>query len=93
VFDTSFSDSDGRVVKIGRSANPNFRIGELTQGNPFGKMLFAGFVGRSAMRMEADFHMMFREKWIQREMFRLSEFEIDRMKSILRKSSTKWIDF
>jgi len=86
LFHTGFND----IYKIGRSVNPQYRLAELTSGNPNGKMLFAGFVGNDAKIIESNLHKKHSASWIKLEFFSLTEFDVESMYRFLKSISTKW---
>jgi len=92
VFDTGFIKEDRTAIKIVRSVNPQFRIQELIQGNPFGKFLFYGFVGSDAKRMEAHLHRQYENHWIEREMFWLSNDDLKVIEEIIHSQSSQWFN-
>ena len=92
VYDTSLREEGKGIYKIGRSANVQMREQELRQGNPRGKIIFAGFEGNSARGTEASLHKQYREAWLEREMFLLSDEEVDAIKTRLEATSSMWAE-
>ena len=91
LFDTTFKNETKLICKIGRSVNPNHRLGELTQGNPFGKILFSGFVGHNAKKIESKLHIKYSNCWIEREMFQLTQNQIQEIFNYLKNISSKFL--
>jgi len=92
VYDTSFRSNGTGTYKIGRSVNPKYRLAELNQGNPYGKMLFAGFVGQQAKSLEGHLHTHYTDKWIEREMFSLLPTDIDHIRLEIKRVATMWYE-
>jgi len=92
VYDTAFRENGKGIYKIGRSVNPQFRVQEFNAGNPYGEILFAGFVGRDAKEVEARVHCHYQGSWIQGELFYLTDFELSELRLKLRSISTQWYE-
>jgi len=90
VYDTKFRNGDKGTYKIGRSVNAKLRESELRAGNPYGKVIFAGFVGGQAKTIEAEFHQRYFDYWIEREMFLLTKEDVAYIKTRLKYIATKW---
>lgn len=71
VFDTNFTVKGGRLYKIGYTTRKlSIREQALRSANPFGKVLFAAFVGK-VRSVEAAVHKQFGRYRAERELFRL----------------------
>lgn len=72
--DWTYLVSDGQKHKIGRSKNPEQRVAALRTANP-GCIL----VAKTQRVTERAMHVLFREKRLDREWFRLSPTDLDRV--------------
>lgn len=95
VFDTGHDDGDKKLYKVGRSTSPRKRGQALRAGNPRGNMMFAGFVGDKAKKIEGKLHraMITAGRWVEREIFSLSERDLIRLRGTLKSDSLEWQDF
>jgi hypothetical protein len=89
VFDAGFRDGDEGVFKIGISFNLKARELELKSGNPYGKILFAGFA-RRAREIEKQLHRFYQNRQIDREMFSLTKPDLLYIRQELQKASEDW---
>jgi hypothetical protein len=90
IFDTMHRKESFGIYKIGRSVNPKMRNEELRSGNPLGKILFSGFVGKYAKIMESKLHKKHQDTWIEREMFYLTQSDLDNIYQELYAHSSEW---
>lgn len=90
IYDTTFKENGKGIYKIGRSRNPNQREQALRASNPYGRILFMGFVGSQAKTIEGKLHCRYQDAWLERELFLLTETDLDEIYWILRAASTKW---
>lgn len=90
VYDTTSKENGRGIYKIGRSVNPKAREQEFAASNPFGKILFAGFVGGKAKWTEAYLHRQYEPNWIRRELFCLTDTELAKLRCSLKGASSKW---
>lgn len=90
IYDTAFRRDGRGIYKIGRSANPTLREQEFRSCNPYGRMLFAGFVGGQARQMEGELHRRYRDSWVEKELFALTGFEVDEIRLELYRVATIW---
>ena len=92
VFDTKFHEDGKTTYKIGQSKNPLHRLSELRSGNPYGEILFAGFIGRRVHVAEVDFQKMFKKERVEREMFALDTQQLMGLRVKLRVLSSRWYE-
>jgi len=90
VYDTTFREDGRGIYKIGRSVNPTVRAQEFAAANPYGKILFAGFVGSSARATESELHRRYQAFWVQKELFALTDQQIEDIRLRLQSFSTDW---
>lgn len=90
VYDTTFKEDGKGVYKIGRSVNPTFRVQEFNAANPYGKILFAGFVGPHAKTIESELHKRYQAFWMQKELFVLTDQQVENIRLRLQEVATEW---